>query len=64
MQYRVIYTFSEWNRKQTKTVSSVSLIKKKEDFAPDSVQAMNGIDVVFIEFKRFTDLLKKNKFEL
>uniref|UniRef100_A0A915PW83 Tripeptidyl-peptidase 2 n=1 Tax=Setaria digitata TaxID=48799 RepID=A0A915PW83_9BILA len=41
VQYRVMYTFAEWSRKQTKAVSSVALVKKKEDFAPDSMQAMN-----------------------
>ncbi|KAL3990463.1 Tripeptidyl peptidase II family protein [Acanthocheilonema viteae] len=41
VQYRVIYTFSEWSRKQIKTVSSIALMKKKEDFAADSMQAMN-----------------------
>lgn len=47
VQYKVIYTFLEWSRKQTKTGSSVALMKKKEDFAPDSMQAMNGTDVVY-----------------
>uniref|UniRef100_A0A1I8F0V4 Tripeptidyl-peptidase 2 n=1 Tax=Wuchereria bancrofti TaxID=6293 RepID=A0A1I8F0V4_WUCBA len=41
VQYQVTYTFPEWTHKQTKTVSSVALVKKKEDFAPDSMQAMN-----------------------
>ncbi|KAM3727921.1 Tripeptidyl-peptidase [Dirofilaria immitis] len=41
VQYRALYTFSEWSRKQTKVVSAVALVKKKEDFAPDSMQAMN-----------------------
>lgn len=43
VQYPVTYMFPEWGRKQTKGVSSVTLTKKKEDYAPDSVQAMNGI---------------------
>ncbi|VIO89724.1 Hypothetical subtilase-type proteinase F21H12.6 in chromosome II, putative [Brugia malayi] len=41
VQYQVTYTFPEWTHKQTKTVSSVALVKKKEDFAADSMQAMN-----------------------
>ncbi|VDN86725.1 unnamed protein product [Brugia pahangi] len=41
VQYQVTYTFPEWTHKQAKTVSSVALVKKKEDFAADSMQAMN-----------------------
>ncbi|VDM98208.1 unnamed protein product [Thelazia callipaeda] len=39
VQYQATYTFSEWNRKSVKTVSPVTLVKK-EDVAPDSIQAM------------------------
>lgn len=49
IQYPVIFVFPEWSHKQTKTVSSVALVKKKEDFAPDSMQAMNGIFKYFLK---------------
>uniref|UniRef100_A0A915CJ53 Tripeptidyl-peptidase 2 n=1 Tax=Parascaris univalens TaxID=6257 RepID=A0A915CJ53_PARUN len=41
VQYRVIYTFNEWGRRQAKGLSCVTLAKKRDESAANTLQAMN-----------------------
>uniref|UniRef100_A0A183DV00 TPPII domain-containing protein n=1 Tax=Gongylonema pulchrum TaxID=637853 RepID=A0A183DV00_9BILA len=64
VQYPVTYTFPEWPRKLTKEIPAVTLGKKKEDCAPDSIEAMNGKDFFAIQelpFFQFDDSVKSDK---
>lgn len=42
VQYRVIYTFNEWGRRQAKGLSCVTLAKKRDEASANTLQAMNG----------------------
>ncbi|VDK58046.1 unnamed protein product [Anisakis simplex] len=41
VQYRVIYTFNEWGRRQPKALSCVTLTKKKDETSANTLQEMN-----------------------
>uniref|UniRef100_F1KRN9 Tripeptidyl-peptidase 2 n=1 Tax=Ascaris suum TaxID=6253 RepID=F1KRN9_ASCSU len=41
VQYRVIYTFNEWGRRQAKGLSCVTLAKKRDEASANTLQAMN-----------------------
>uniref|UniRef100_A0A915CJZ7 Tripeptidyl-peptidase 2 n=1 Tax=Parascaris univalens TaxID=6257 RepID=A0A915CJZ7_PARUN len=47
VQYRVIYTFNEWGRRQAKGLSCVTLAKKRDESAANTLQAMNEADELF-----------------
>ncbi|KHN74920.1 Tripeptidyl-peptidase 2 [Toxocara canis] len=41
VQYRVTYTFNDWGRRQTKGLSCVTLAKKRDETAANTLQEMN-----------------------